>query len=767
MKKSILSIALFLASVTPAFAQFTVEAAAIPAVSVGCVYQVTVVSPLTIVCSTAGSGTVTSTGTLTAGVLAKWSSSGVLANSIISEASTTATVAGTLTATILQISGASINTIGTLGNVCYLTTACTLTGTNFTGIPAAAILAGTFGSGTYAITGNLELGHASDTTIARVSAGLVSVEGNTLAMLATANVFTAAQTITASTVPNLTIRNVATDGTTKFGMITGTSYTTAEEPVTLMEYRVDGVGNYVRIGGGRSEGNTASEIQFYTDPTLNTVGGTLRMSITDVRTAVTGNLTVSGTATIPTVSVTGAGVNGLNLTSTQPLFYMSETDQGSNAKTWDIVASGSILSFRVVNDAYSAATDYFTITRSGATPTLITIGAPLQLTNGTAAVSMTAIQTDAGTGGVELDFFHNSASPAASDDVARLFFNGNDGAGNKTRYARINGTVLDTTNTSEDGRLGIDVMTAGSEITVATFSGSGGVTISSSAGGLQMGTWPTTGSAANAVVSDGNFLSRSTSSVRYKTDVSQVLTEQARSIVMGLQPVTYRGLAAQDGPRRWVGLIAEDVAKVDPLLVTFDDQRRPDYVTYDRVAVYSIAMAQDHERRLSAIEARLGIPGPTSEAPAAVASRISTAAQAINTTADTLKVRNDSRRLADAAEAARSKDLARAERDKAQRDAEREKKAADLEVVTRRQFAIRQSVAQCEADNVIIIQQGGRPVVCASSTEEKAEAKLLQDERNAAATKQAEQRKADMVACAARNQLIVKQGGRPVACGVQ
>ena len=59
------------------------------------------------------------------------------------------------------------------------------TGTNITGIPAANILAGSFGAGAYVIStslqsATLEIGHATDTTLARVSAGVLSVEGNTI-----------------------------------------------------------------------------------------------------------------------------------------------------------------------------------------------------------------------------------------------------------------------------------------------------------------------------------------------------------------------------------------------------------------------------------------------------------------------------------------------------------------------------------------------------------------------------------------------------------
>lgn len=54
--------------------------------------------------------------------------------------------------------------------------------TNATGLPAASVLAGSLGTGAYVMDSSLqvvtlELGHATDTTIARVSAGVISVEG--------------------------------------------------------------------------------------------------------------------------------------------------------------------------------------------------------------------------------------------------------------------------------------------------------------------------------------------------------------------------------------------------------------------------------------------------------------------------------------------------------------------------------------------------------------------------------------------------------------
>lgn len=65
------------------------------------------------------------------------------------------------------------------------------TGINITGIPAANILAGSFGAGAYVISTSLqaatiELGAATDTTLSRVSAGLIAVEGLTIVDVSTA-----------------------------------------------------------------------------------------------------------------------------------------------------------------------------------------------------------------------------------------------------------------------------------------------------------------------------------------------------------------------------------------------------------------------------------------------------------------------------------------------------------------------------------------------------------------------------------------------------
>lgn len=69
------------------------------------------------------------------------------------------------------------------------------TGTNITGIPAANILAGSFGAGAYVISTSLqaatiELGHATDTTISRSAAGVIAVEGVVIPSISSTNTLT-------------------------------------------------------------------------------------------------------------------------------------------------------------------------------------------------------------------------------------------------------------------------------------------------------------------------------------------------------------------------------------------------------------------------------------------------------------------------------------------------------------------------------------------------------------------------------------------------
>lgn len=171
----------------------------------------------------------------------------------------------------------------------------------------------------------------------------------------------------------------------------------------------------------------------------------------------------------------------------------------------------------------------------------------------------------------------------------------------------------------------------------------------------------TTASAANAFLDGGgnNNLLRSTSSLRYKSDVEDLETQYADR-VLDLRPVWYRSTCETDPQTwSWYGLIAEEVAEIDPRLVHWtypeeaydavehkmpdvvvpeevvtwdqetgkdrieihkklvpggtrvehvlkpDAQKVPDGVMYDRLAVLLLDVIQRQERRIAALEARV------------------------------------------------------------------------------------------------------------------------------------------------------------------
>ena len=142
----------------------------------------------------------------------------------------------------------------------------------------------------------------------------------------------------------------------------------------------------------------------------------------------------------------------------------------------------------------------------------------------------------------------------------------------------------------------------------------------------------TTASAANAFLNSAstpaNELLRSTSSAKYKRDI-EALEEPYADRVLELNPVWYRSKAQADNPDwSWYGLLAEDVARIDPRLVHWgyqsddyeavevedssgsridynlklDAELKPDGVMYDRLSVLLLSVIKRQEKRIARLE---------------------------------------------------------------------------------------------------------------------------------------------------------------------
>lgn len=76
--------------------------------------------------------------------------------------------------------------------------------------------------------------------------------------------------------------------------------------------------------------------------------------------------------------------------------------------------------------------------------------------------NVTLTSTDAGaTASPLLELYRDSASPAASDTLGEIEFNGEDSAGNKQAYGLIHASILSPTSTTEQGQIHFETATAG------------------------------------------------------------------------------------------------------------------------------------------------------------------------------------------------------------------------------------------------------------------------------------------------------------------
>jgi hypothetical protein len=111
----------------------------------------------------------------------------------------------------------------------------------------------------------------------------------------------------------------------------------------------------------------------------------------------------------------------------------------------------------------------------------------------------------------------------------------------------------------------------------------------------------TTGSAANAYLDSGGYLYRSTSSLRYKSDVTDATHGLAD--VLKLRSVTYK--AKNSGDTVFGGLIAEEVHDAGLTeFVAYDKEGRPDALHYGNMVALLVKAVQELTARVAELEAK-------------------------------------------------------------------------------------------------------------------------------------------------------------------
>jgi hypothetical protein len=209
--------------------------------------------------------------------------------------------------------------------------------TNGTGLPVSGITAST--SDAIGV-GTIELGHATDTTISRVSAGLVAVEG--------VNVVTetATQTLTNKTLTTPTISSITNTGTLTLPTTTGTVALTSD--ITVTDTSTSTLSNKTLTAPKFADLGFIADANGNELIILDTVASAVNeVTLANAATLGTPTLTASGTDTdisldlVPkgTGTVKAGGVDVTTTTGTQTLTNKTLTSPTVNTAT---IAGGTL-----------------------------------------------------------------------------------------------------------------------------------------------------------------------------------------------------------------------------------------------------------------------------------------------------------------------------------------------------------------------------------------------------------------------------------------
>ena len=127
--------------------------------------------------------------------------------------------------------------------------------------------------------------------------------------------------------------------------------------------------------------------------------------------------------------------------------------------------------------------------------------------------------------------------------------------------------------------------------------------------------YPSVASGRAVYVNSDNKIGTLASSRRFKEDIKAM--DGASEAILALKPVTFRYKKEVDPARALsFGLIAEEVAQVNPDLITRDDKGKPETVRYDAVNAMLLNEFLKEHKKVQALEAAVAQERKDSEATA-------------------------------------------------------------------------------------------------------------------------------------------------------
>ena len=308
------------------------------------------------------------------------------------------------------------------------------------------------------VGGNIELGHASDTTIARSSAGVVTIEG----VEVTTN--TASQTLT-----NKTLTTPVINGFSGTGNATISSTADGGPVLSLIS----------NDHGDATDWHTEATIKFLADNTANeeTEYANIKLVTADVTDG-----TEDGWVYLATMA--NGTLNNTFAFSNTGSFLLLSTNDDDPAIQWNNTG-GTSYDVKLITATPSADR---TITLPDATGTVSLLTATETLTNktltspvingfsgtgdGALTGDLTLTNTGAGSGAnPQLTLYRNSSSPADDDFIGEVIFTGRNDNSEDIDYGAISSKIIDASDGTEDSNLLFKVMSNGTSTTILNMKG--------------------------------------------------------------------------------------------------------------------------------------------------------------------------------------------------------------------------------------------------------------------------------------------------------
>lgn len=503
-----------------------------------------------------------------------------------------------------------------------------ITGGSITGITDLAVADGGTGASTAAGaatnlglgTGDspqfaaVNIGNATDTTITRVSAGVIAVEGKTVVTE------TGGQTVQFAAGSN-TAPSITTTGDTNTGIYFPAADTIAFTEGGAEAMRIDSSGN-VGIGtASPSQKLHVSGVGYFTDEirgsnnlnldkaTLNTIFFTDALALAKSGTGERMRIDTSGNVGIGTSSPLNWGGSSLTLNqvSLSATFgvYTANAYYGGSPNAWRYGGNGI---------AWGIGNNFGGVTNG----TTIAVAAS---NSGGANASLTwipAFNIDS-SGNVGI----NTSSPLSG---AKLTVSG---AVAVTGILTVDQTSTGVVDFSSGSQRFISYGASGVRGGFQFLAGTGGsaptgsFTINTDSTLSSQATYDNTATGSTVVVTSAGAIRRTSSSIKYKKDIEDLDSTLSDNAIANLRPVWYRTKNAEgDDKSEWshIGLIAEEVDQVEKRLVkyrtvevTFDESGQrvetllstpePEDVDYARLAVLLLDKMQRMDKTLQELKA--------------------------------------------------------------------------------------------------------------------------------------------------------------------